>query len=128
MTKEQREKRVSDESIKQYFDKEEWELANLIDIEDIADDNTDPLKVICRNETKDARDELINELNERFDSRSLDILKLRYLDKKTYREIGEIHHLSGCRIGQIIQRAEKIFRNCKYRYDMRKRIKDAELD
>ena len=128
MTKEQREKRVSDENIKNYFDREEWEVANHVNTADVADESADPLEIICRSETKDARDSLINYLNKKFDARALDIIKLRYIDKKTYREIAKIHHLSECRIGQIIQRAERIFRNCKYYYVTRKQIKDAELD
>ena len=33
------------------------------------------------------------------------MLYLRYNDKKTYDEIAEIHGISGCRVGQIIDRS-----------------------
>ena len=106
MTKEQREKRVSDESIKDYYDKEEWEAANHVDIDEFADDSSDPVEILCERESREMRKKAFKSLMKCSSERDRVILSLYYIYEFKIDDIAEIFQTSNEMIENYIKNAK----------------------
>lgn len=130
MTKEERAKRVSDESIKNYFDREEWETQNHIDIDECADVNADPAQILCEREACKIRQSEFKKLLLGATEKERVILTLYYIHGLKIADIADMYQTNSESIISTINQAKE---HIRYRMNLYVKLiefqnKDGDYD